>query len=84
MSNGNRELKTPAEVDALIAELEPLIVRTQMKAAVNRLLDHFEKELAKDIANGRRVVEMTHLLTGNRRVANRGVELERRRDYDGS
>jgi len=70
-------------IDALLVGLEPLVVRAQFKQALRRLQEVFEETIENDgIDSGRRLIELTHLLSGNRRFKHQSVNLDRRQDDD--
>jgi len=70
-------------VDALLVGLEPLVVRAQFKQAIQRLQRVFEETIEEDgLDSGRRLIELTHLLGGNRRFKHMSVEVGRRRNDD--
>lgn len=67
------------DVDELIADLEPVIVRGQLNGALRRVVELFEETVERDgIQAGRRVVELVHLIAGNRRIVCLEVEIDRR------
>jgi len=70
-------------VDTLLDGLEPLVVRAQFKQAIERLREAFEATIKNDgIDSGRRLIELVHLLSGNRRFKHHSVNLNRRKDED--
>ncbi len=67
------------DVDKVLADLEPVIVRGQLNAALRRVVEVFEETVERDgIQAGRRLVELVHLVAGNRRVKCLEVEIDRR------
>lgn len=68
-------------VDELLVHLEPAIVAGQLNAALRRVVEVFDEVVERDgIQAGRRLVELVHLVAGNRRVVTIEVEIDRRAD----
>ncbi len=68
-----------AMIDEKIAALEPLLVRSQFKRAVERLEEHLEKLLEDDGPQaGRGLLEKMALIVGDRRRKTLEVEVDRR------
>jgi len=69
-----------ATIDEKIAALEPLLVRSQFKRAVERLEDLLERRLADEGPQaGRALLEKMALIAGDRRTKTLSVEVDRRR-----
>jgi len=70
-------------VDALLDGLEPLVLKAQFKQAIQRLQRAFEETIEQDgLDSGRRLIELVHLLSGNRRFKHQSVNLDRRKDEE--
>lgn len=65
-------------VEELLVHYEPAIVAGQFNQAVRRLQEVFDKKVEHDLQAGRRLIELVHLLAGNRRVKVVEVEIDRR------
>ena len=65
-------------VEELLVHYEPAIVAGQFNQAVRRLQEVFDKKVEHDLEAGRRLIELVHLLAGNRRVKVVEVEIDRR------
>ncbi len=58
-----------ATLDTRLAELEPVVLRGQLNAAIKRLEQVFDRTVARDgLQAGRRLVELIHLVGGDRRI----------------
>jgi hypothetical protein len=68
-----------AEVDRVLKELEPLVVRGHYNIALERLAEAFERAMAEDPQAGRALIEKIHLIAGSRRMHARAVSLDKRR-----
>ena len=68
-------------VDELLVHLEPAIVAGQLNAALRRVVEVFDEVVERDgIQAGRRLVELVHLVAGNRRIKTLQVQVDRRGD----
>ena len=66
-------------VDDLLLGLEPLIIRAQFNQAQRRLREVFEQAIIDEgLDAGRRLIELVHLLGGNRRLKHVKVNTDRR------
>lgn len=66
-------------VDKALEDLEPLVVRGQLNAALRRVVEVFEETVERDgIQSGRRLIELVNLVAGERRVKCLEVPVERR------
>lgn len=75
-----RTIEDTAELEVLLADLEPKVVRSQFKRAVVRLEEYLEKRLADEgPQGGRALLEKMALIAGDRRTKTLNVEVERRR-----
>ncbi len=75
-----KPIEDTATFEALLVELEPDIVRSQFKRAVERLHKKLEEDLARDGAQaGRALLEKMALIAGDRRTKTLNVQVERRR-----
>jgi len=71
-------------VDKLIEDLEPRIVRGQLNSALRRVVVEFEQTVERDgVQAGRRLIELIHLVAGDRRIKCLEVSANRRIDYEG-
>ncbi len=76
----NQKIEDTAALEVLLADLEPDIVRSQFKRAVERLHTKLEEDLARDGAQaGRALLEKMALIAGDRRMKAQNVQVERRR-----
>jgi len=74
-----KTIEDTATLEALIQTLEPDIVRSQFKRAVERLKEKLEEDLARDGAQaGRALLEKMALIAGDRRKKAMNVQVERR------
>jgi hypothetical protein len=77
--NMNKTIEDTAELETLLADLEPAIVRGQFRAACRRLEEVLELDLERDGPQaGRALIERIHLIAGNRRTKAMNVQVERR------
>lgn len=75
----NRNMDTGA-FEVLLEGLEPAIVRSQFKRAVERLEEVLDKRIADEGAQGgRALLEKMALIAGDRRSKAMNVQTERRR-----
>ena len=75
-----KKIEDTAELEALLVELEPDIVRSQFKRAVERLHKKLEEDMARDGSQaGRALLEKMALIAGDRRTKTLNVPVERRR-----
>ncbi len=74
-----KKIEDTATFEALLVELEPDIVRSQFKRAVERLLTKLEEDMARDGSQaGRALLEKMALIAGDRRTKTLNVQVERR------
>jgi len=74
------KIEDTATLEALLADLEPDIVRSQFKRAVERLHKKLEEDMARDGSQaGRALLEKMALIAGDRRTKTLNVPVERRR-----
>lgn len=74
------KIEDTATLEVLLADLEPDIVRSQFKRAVERLHKKLEEDLTRDGAQaGRALLEKMALIAGDRRTKTLNVPVERRR-----
>jgi len=67
------------DVDRVLEDLAPTIARGQMNQAIKRLWEIFDELVdADEISGTRRLIELTHLVAGNRRIKTLEVPAERR------
>lgn len=79
--SAKRERLPETELDAKLAELEPIITRGQLKTAITRLHEEFERRMKSDGSQGgRSLIEKIHLISGNRRMKVLEIEGDRRQD----
>ncbi|MCK5318174.1 MAG: hypothetical protein KAJ55_09675 [Anaerolineales bacterium] len=70
---------TGQDVDTMLEDLEPFIVRAQLNQAIRRLILVFEAGVRVDgVQSGRRLIELVNLVAGERRVKCLEVPVERR------
>jgi hypothetical protein len=75
-----KKIEDTATFEALLVELEPDIVRSQFKRAVERLHAKLEEDMARDGSQaGRALLEKMALIAGDRRTKTLNVQVERRR-----
>lgn len=75
-----KKIEDTATFEALLVELEPDIVRSQFKRAVERLHTKLEEDMARDGSQaGRALLEKMALIAGDRRTKTLNVQVERRR-----
>ncbi len=68
------------ELETLLGNLEPAIVRGQFRAGCRRLEEYLERILERDGPQaGRALIERIHLIAGDRRTVTLSVEVNRRR-----
>ena len=75
-----RTIEDTAELEILLEDLEPKVVRSQFKRAVARLEFLLERRLEDEgPQGGRALLEKMALIAGDRRTKAINVEVERRR-----
>ena len=75
----NRKIEDTATLQVLLDDLEPRVVRSQFKRAVERLEELLEKRIQTEGAQGgRALLEKMALIAGDRRVKATNVQVERR------
>jgi predicted HAD superfamily phosphohydrolase len=65
-------------VDELLVHFEPTIVAGQFNQALRRLQEVFDDLVEHDLQGARRLIELVHLVAGNRRVKVLEVREDRR------
>ena len=76
----NTKIEDTGVLAALLEDLEPAIVRSQFKRAVERLEDLLEKRMTDEGAQGgRALLEKMALIAGDRRSKAMNVGVDRRR-----
>lgn len=66
------------DIETKLVELEDRIVRGQFNQALRRLQEIFDATVEDDVQGARRLIELVHLVAGNRRVKVLEVNHERR------
>ena len=75
-----RTIEDTAALEVLLGELEPKVIRSQFKRAVERLELLLESRLADEGPQGARaLLEKMALIAGDRRTKTINVEVDRRR-----
>lgn len=74
------KIEDTAQLEALLDDLEPKVIRSQFKRAVERLEELLEKRIQDEGAQGgRALLEKMALIAGDRRSKAMNVQVERRR-----
>lgn len=73
------KIEDTAQLEALLDDLEPKVIRSQFKRAVERLEELLEKRIQDEGAQGgRALLEKMALIAGDRRSKAMNVQVERR------